>query len=376
VIALAPPLPPQTEVLRAEVRQFLAAEMPALAPEVRAHSWMGYDAEFSRKLGARGWIGMTWPKRYGGGKRSALERYVVLEELLAASAPVAAHWIADRQSGPLLLRYASEATKNALLPRIARGELTFCIGMSEPEVGSDLAAVRSRAERSGAGWTLNGGKIWTTHAHRADYMIGLFRTSGTPADRHQGLSQFVIDLRAPGVEVRTIRDMAGNADFNEVIFRDAQFGADALVGGEGEGWKQVIAELALERSGPERWLSSFELLRAAVDAATPDDDAAAVALGRLYAELVTLREMSLGVAAMLGSGADPVAEAAIVKDLGVTFEQRIPEVVHELFGSELLAAGSELARVQAAILQLAPGFSLRGGTREILRSVIARDATR
>lgn len=375
MIEIPPQLPPSVAELRTGVRAFLDAELAGTNAVERSDSWMGFDAAFSRKLGARGWIGMTWPKQYGGHERSALERYVVLEELLAAGAPVAAHWIADRQSGPLLLRFGTGAQRTAILPRIAAGEMTFCIGMSEPEVGSDLAAVRARAEATADGWVLNGSKIWTTFAHRAHFMIGLFRTTGTPADRHRGLSQFLIDLSLPGIEVRTIRDMAGREHFNEVVFRDARLPADALIGTAGEGWKQVIAELALERSGPERYLSSFELLRAAVDAAPPGDERVAIELGRLYAEFVTLRQMSLGVAAMLERGEDPATAAAIVKDLGVSFEQRLPQVVHDLFGPELLSTGSELARVQAAIIQTAPGFSLRGGTREILRSVIARGVT-
>ena len=376
MIALAPALPPAAEALRAEVRSFCIEALRDVSPVERAVSWMGFDRAFSRKLGARGWIGMTWPTRYGGGERSSLERYVVLEELLAAGAPVGAHWNADRQSGPLLLRYGSEQQRATLLPGIAQGELTFCIGMSEPEVGSDLAAVRSRARRGADGWVLDGAKIWTTFAHHAQYMIGLFRTEGTPADRHRGLSQFLIDLARPGIEVRTIRDMAGHEHFNEVVFHEATLPEDALIGGEGEGWQQVIAELALERSGPERFLSSIELLRAMVDAGSPDDPRATAEIGRLYAELCTLRAMSLGVAAMLGRGEDPAAAAAVVKDLGTTFEQRIPEIAHDLFGSELLLGGSTLARVQSAITQFAPGFSLRGGTREILRSVISRDITR
>ena len=376
MIALAPALPESVRALRADVRAFLAAELDGLTAEERAHSWMGFDPEFSRRLGRRGWIGMTWPRPYGGHERSALERYVVLEELLVAGAPVGAHWIADRQSGPLLLRYGTAAQRAAVLPRIAAGELTFCIGMSEPEVGSDLAAVRARAERTPAGWVLNGSKIWTTFAHRAHYMIGLFRSTGTPADRQSGLSQFLIDLTLPGIEARTIRDMAGREHFNEVVFRDVRLDDGALIGTAGEGWSQAIAELALERSGPERYLSSFELFRAAVDAASPSDEHAAIEVGRLYADFVTLRQMSLGVAAMLERGENPATAAAIVKDLGTSFEQRLPQVVHDVFGTELLSAGTELARIQAQVVQTAPGFSLRGGTREILRSVIARDVVK
>src|SRR4051794_11434949 len=195
------------EALRQEVRAFLGEALPADYPaRARAHSWAGFDADFSRKLGARGWIGMIWPKQYGGHERSSLERYVVLEEILAAGAPCAAHWIGDRQSGPLLLHYASERIKQSIVPRIVSGELCFCIGMSEPDTGSDLASVRSRATRSADGWVINGTKVWTTFAHRSQYMIALLRTSGKPEDRHEGLSQILIDLSLPGVTIRPIKN--------------------------------------------------------------------------------------------------------------------------------------------------------------------------
>lgn len=169
---------------------------------------------------------------------------MVVEELLSAGAPVAAHWIADRQSAPLILHYGTDAQRDFYLPRICRGELFFCIGMSEPGSGSDLASVRTRAERTGSGWRVNGQKIWTTNAVHSDYMIALVRTSGSADDRHAGLSQLIIDLKTPGVTVRPIVDLAGDAHFAEVFFENVDLSEDALVGGEGEGWKQVTAELA------------------------------------------------------------------------------------------------------------------------------------
>jgi len=374
-IALAEPLGEEIEQLRADVRAFLAAQVPRFSAEVRAAGWMSYDRAFSQSLGERGWIGMTWPRAYGGHERSSLERYVVLEELLAAGAPSGSHWVADRQSGPLILRHGTEEMKRSILQRIARGELTFCIGMSEPNVGSDLASVQARAERVDGGWKLTGTKVWTTFAHRSDYMIGLFRTSKDASDKHKGLSQFVIDLRTPGIEIRTIREVGGNDAFNEVNFAGAVIPQDALLGAEGAGWSQVVSELGFERSGPERYLSSMRLLIEAVDAADTSDTRATTELGIMYAELVTLREMSLGVATMLGKGEDVGIAAAIVKDLGVTFEQRIPHAVHDLFGRELLGE-DDFTRVQAVTTEMAPGFSLRGGTREILRSLIGRELLR
>ncbi|MCA9730439.1 MAG: acyl-CoA dehydrogenase family protein, partial [Candidatus Eisenbacteria bacterium] len=186
---------------------FLAEELKTIPPHVRAASWSGFDADFSRKMGQHGWIGMTWPKQYGGHARTSLERYVVLEEMLAAGAPVAAHWIADRQSGPLLLRFGTEEQRQAVLPKIAAGELFCCIGMSEPDSGSDLAAVRTRAEPVDGGFRINGTKLWTTFAHRAHYMLLFCRTSGSPSDRHGGTSQLLVDLKTPGITIRPIADL-------------------------------------------------------------------------------------------------------------------------------------------------------------------------
>src|SRR5438552_6125260 len=253
-------LPPEAESLRAEVRDFLRKEFSGAAPVKRAKSWGGFDREFSRRVGARGWIGMTWPKTYGGHERSFLERYVVMEEMLAAGAPVSAHWVADRQSGPLLLRFGTEEQRERFLPGIARGELAFAIGMSEPDSGSDLASIRTRAEKVSGGYRVNGTKVWTSNAHLSDYMIALFRTRVVPDKKHEGLSQFLVDARSPGISIRPIIDLSGAHHFNEVVFQDAFVPEDMRVGEEDAGWKQVTTELAFERSGPERYLSSIQLL--------------------------------------------------------------------------------------------------------------------
>lgn len=370
------PDPPaiDTDALRAEVREFLATELASLPASARIRSWSGFDAEFSRKLGQRGWIGMNWPVEYGGKGRSALERYVVLEELLAAGAPVAAHWIADRQSGPLLLKVGTEEQKHRLLPRIAAGECFFCIGMSEPDSGSDLAAVRTRAVRTDDGrWRVNGTKLWTTYAHHSHYMI-LYCRTGTGDDRHGGTSQFLVDLTLPGITIRPIADLAGDRHFNEVVFEDALLPADALIGPEGNGWKQVMSELAYERSGPERFLSTFVLLTELVRVLGPDpSDHACLLLGRLGAHLSVLRRLSRSVAGMLERGEDPALQASLVKDLGAIVEQEIPEIARQVVESEPSRASQDMfqAVLGHAILN-APAFSLRGGTREILRGIIAR----
>jgi alkylation response protein AidB-like acyl-CoA dehydrogenase len=368
-----PPPSPDAEALRQEVRAFLRTELASRKPVERAESWTGLDPEFSRAMGKRGWIGMTWPKEHGGHERSALERYVVLEEMLAAGAPVGLHWIADRQSGPLILRVGSDEQKK-ILPDIAAGETYVCIGMSEPDVGSDLASVRTRAAKVQGGYLVNGTKVWTSFAHLSQYMI-LFCRTGPAEDRHAGLSQFLVDLRdTPGVTIRPILALTGKHHFNEVVFQDALLPETALLGKEGDGWHQVTSELAFERSGPERFLSSFWLLIELVRALGRDpSDAAAEAIGRLTSHIMTLRRLSRSVAGMLQAGENPALQAALVKDLGAVLEQEIPEIARRLVEAEPDRGSTRaFAAPHAHTKRHAPSFSLRGGAREILRGIIAR----
>lgn len=369
-------LPPEDEALRTPLRDLISKTVGDLPIDCRARSWQGFDAEFSRRLGQAGFLGLTIPKEYGGGGRGPFARFVVVEELLLAGAPVAAHWIADRQSGPLILRFGTEEQRQYYLPRICRGEALFCIGMSEPGAGSDLASVRTRAERDGDEWVLNGQKIWTTNAMHSDFMIALVRTSGSSADRQQGLSQLIVDLRLPGITIRPIVDLTGDAHFAEVFFDDVRLPSDALIGTEGAGWAQVTAELAFERSGPERIYSSVILIEAwrrHVANMGRNDSATLRLAGSLAARLAILREFSLAVTARLADGASPIVEASLIKDLGTSFEQEAPILI----GDDLAAHPDEpvapdLKRALLYVTQIAPSFSLRGGTREILRGIIAR----
>lgn len=362
--------PDSAAALRRQVRA-LVAEHGESDPVRRANSWTKADPAFSRRLGEAGLLGMTWPAAYGGHERSQLERYVVIEELLAAGAPVGAHWIADRQSGPLLLRLGNEELKRRWVPAIARGEAFACIGLSEPGSGSDLASVRTAARRDGEDWVLNGQKVWTTGAHVSHFMIALVR-SEAGSERQQGLSQFVVPMDAPGVTVKPIIDLTGAHEFNEVFFEDVRLPASALLGVEGAGWQQATAELSLERSGPERYLSSMVLFLELVrHAGTQSDPALAQLVGRLAAEAWTLRLMSASVAAKLARGEDPALEATMVKDLGNAYEQAIPQLVQAAV--DLDAPGRETLRaVCFYLLQVSPSFSLRGGTREIIKGIIAR----
>jgi alkylation response protein AidB-like acyl-CoA dehydrogenase len=377
-LTLAPaPRSAAAEQVRAEVRAFLAEERAAGTFSTHVDTWLsGVDPAFSRKLGERGWLGMTWPARYGGHERTAMERYAVTEELLAAGAPVAAHWIADRQSGPNLLRYGTEAQRREILPRIAAGECYFVIGMSEPDSGSDLASIRTRATRNGDGdWVVTGAKVWTSNAHASHYAITLVRTSpADPANRHAGLSQLLVDLSLPGITVNPIRILDGGHHFNEVVFDDVVVPGDMLLGEEGNGWHQVTAELAFERSGPERFLSTYPLVAEfARRAADSGDPAQLATLGRLSARLLALRQLSLRIAGALDRGELPDIPAALVKDVGTTFEADvIDEVRRAVDVVASLDSPDPLGRALAEAQLHAPGYTLRGGTNEILRGIVAR----
>lgn len=367
-------LPDEDEAIRPIVRA-LADSVAGIPADIRARSWLGFDAAFSRKVGEAGLLGLTLPKRYGGSARNAFTRFVVAEELLSVGAPVAAHWITDRQSALLILNYGTEAQREAYLPGICRGEIFFCVGMSEPGSGSDLASVRTRAERTATGWRVNGQKIWTSNAQHSHYMIALVRT-GAADDRHAGLSQIILDLKTPGITIHPIADLTGDAHFCEVFLEDVDLPADALIGNEGEGWKQVTAELAFERSGPERIYSSAVLLDGWIRhlQAVGRDDAATLALvGDFTARLAMLRGMSIACTALLVAGESPAVEAALVKDLGTSFEQHLPAAIgDDLAAHPDEAVDAELYRTLAYVTHMAPSFSLRGGTREILRGIIAR----
>ncbi len=369
--------------LRKEVRAFLADEEKQGSWAPGPAGWAGFDREFSKRLAARGWVGMTWPSQYGGHERTAIERHVVTEELLSAGAPVRAHWVADRQSGPVLLRFGTEKQRQLYLPSIVKGECTFCIGMSEAGSGSDLASVRTRAVAVEGGWHVNGAKLWTSNAHRAHMMILFARTATAEEDRRGGVSQFLVDLKSPGITINGIRNLAGESDFNEVVFDEVFIPEDMLIGTVGNGWNQVSSELTYERSGPDRWLSTYFLLRQLV-AWTAQHSATSshAATGRLVSHLWTLQRMSMSIAGMLQRGITPSTEAALVKDLGTSFEREIPEVARMVVGESARLAhmrgdpSNDNAQMLHAALERAtlhaPSFSIRGGTREILRGIIAK----
>lgn len=359
--------------LQLDVRKFCEAELRPGTYRPGLGMGSGTSREFSLKLGARGWLGMALPTRYGGGARSAVERLIVVEELLRRGAPLEHHWTADRQSGPVINRFGTEEQKQRFLPRICRGELCFCIGMSEPDSGSDLASIKSRARRVPGGWQLSGTKIWTSNAHDADWIIVLCRTEDAE-DRHKGLSQLLVDMHAPEVSVNPITFLDGSADLDEVVFNDVFVPDDLLLGSNGEGWMQVTSELSFERAGPERWISPFLLvelfLREYQEVLSPK---AVAFLGSAVARWWGVRQISLAVARMIDDGQSPSVQSAIGKDLGTQFEQEIMDDLQQLVDIEpSLFDGSPFQRLLARAILVSPSWTIRGGTNEILRTVIGK----
>jgi acyl-CoA dehydrogenase len=369
------PLGPACEELRLQVRAFLRDELQSGRFVPQCDCWLkGVDRAFSRRLGARGWLGLTWPKRYGGGERSPFERFVVIEELLAAGAPVAGHWIAERQMGPSVLRHGTEEQKQLLLPGIARGDFIFAGGYSEPDVGSDLAAVKTRAEKVPGGWRVSGTKVWTSQAHHADYMLVLCRTEAAGGDKHHGLSILMVQLPAAGLTMQPIPVLTGEHHFNEVHLDKVEVPDSMVLGAPGDGWKIITSELVLERSGPERFMSTFPLLVELVRRAEQGaDDRVLIGVGELVARFRALRNMSIAVAGALEDGLSPGVEAAMVKDMGTRFEGDVAECARQLYETEpVLDSPDRFTSYLAQSVLHTPSFTLRGGANEILRGIIAR----
>ncbi|MCW2529480.1 MAG: acyl-CoA dehydrogenase [Pseudonocardiales bacterium] len=367
-------LRPDELALQQEVRDFLDAELPRGS----YHPGLGMNApasrEFSRKLGARGWLGMALPKKYGGGERSAVERFIVTEELITRGAPVAHHWLADRQTGSTINAFGTEEQKERFLPHICSGELGFSVGMSEPEAGSDLAGLRTRATKVEGGWLLDGTKVWTTGAHRNDWMTTLCRSSDEP-DRRQGLTQYLVALDSPGLKISPIPFLDGTADFNEVVLEGVFVPDDLVLGDIGRGWGQNTAELAFERGGPDRYLSSYvvieQFLRESDRLAL--SDAVCSLLGKAVATWWGLRQLSLASVRSIDAGRSPVLEAALVKEVGTRFEQDVVEALLAVIEVEPSPdSKSVFQQLLSEAIVSAPSFTLRGGTNEILRSVVSK----
>lgn len=356
--------------LQQEVREFICEELPPGSYPLGMGMTGAFDPQFSRKLGARGWLGMSLPAEYGGG-RTAVERLVVTQELLTVGAPVSYHWMGDRQHGPNIAANGTPEQKRGLLPGIVSGELCFSIGMSEPDSGSDLASLSTRARQVEGGWRVTGTKVWTTGAQHATHILALLRTSD---DRHGGLTQFIVEQHRPGLTVTPIPFIDGTSDFCEIVFDDVFIPDEMRLGEVGAGWGQNTAELALERGGVDRWISLMPILTHWAAGGWGDlDDRARAELGSLTARMWGLRGMSLSIARMVDQGRSPSIEAALTKEMATRFEQDCVEIVSRHFGRTPQPTSTDpYEALLARAILVSPSWSIRGGTLEILRNIVSK----
>jgi alkylation response protein AidB-like acyl-CoA dehydrogenase len=351
--------PPQLEKLRREAEE--VAQRAAADLEVREDSWINsYSRQFSQELAERGWLGMTWPVEEGGHGRTPLERFVVTEALIANGAPIGASWFADRQFGPSLLAYGTPEQRRRFLPDMLAGRSTWCIGMSEPDAGSDLASLRTRAVRDGDQFLVDGAKVWTSFARQADYCYLICRTD-PDAPAHKGLSELIVDMRSPGVEITPIKDMVGNEHFCEVRFDGVRVPAENLVGQLNGSWRQTMRQLEHERGGIDRLVSNKALYRDVLPLADTHhplvrQEVAALEGGYRVGRLLVLREVLRQA---------PAGFSAATKTFCTEFEVRVANFCAWVVGADAMLWGRVARNVCYA-----PGYLIQGGTTEILRNII------
>ncbi len=324
-------------------------------------SWInGFSKEFAKELATLGWIGLTWPTEFGGGGRPAIDRLIIADEMISAGAPIAAMWFADRQMGPSLIRYGRPDQQQAFLPGMLSGEATWCIGMSEPNAGSDLAALKTSAVADGDDFVINGQKIWTSFGEVADYVYLICRTTadGPP---HTGISEVVVPMTLPGIEVRPITDMTTNRHFCEVFFTDVRVPRANLVGEEGAAFRQTMSQLEHERGGIDRLLSN----RAAYDVACAQADRADRLIRQRIAALETGYRLGRILVTREVLKQAPAGFSAATKCFCTEHQQRVDEFVSDVLGPQA-TLWSDI--VQGATYS--PGYTIMGGTSNVMRNIL------
>jgi len=382
----------EAEAFRSEVRDWLAANLTDDLRQVAARSTSVFvekehNLTWQAILHTRGWVAPHWPEEFGGTGWSELQRYIFASECAAAGAPSLSP-MGLRMVAPIIMRYGRPDQKAFYLPRILSGEDYWCQGYSEPQAGSDLAALALRADKDGADYVLNGSKIWTTHAHHANRMFCLVRTSreGRP---QQGITFLLLDMATPGITVKPIRSIADDHDFNQVFFDNVRVPQSNRLGEEDMGWTVAKALLEFERS-----VAYAAGLRVALDHAKDTARAAGVlgdpAIRRRIAELTAqvdaIHAVEQGVMAAIGQGRSPGPASSMLKIQGTETAQRIQELAVDLAGPYAAPfqyaarqAGSNEAPVgpESALPVTAAYFngraaSIYGGSNEIQRGIIAK----
>ncbi|HAP93069.1 MAG TPA: acyl-CoA dehydrogenase [Desulfotomaculum sp.] len=370
----------EQEQFRMEVRQFLEDEMRSGTFEKKSNYYLEKSSpEFSRKLAARGWLGMTWPKEYGGGNRSYMDRAIFMEEILNYQPPLMYHFFGERQIGPALIHYGSDEQKREFLTKIINAEISFCLGISEPGAGSDVAAISTVAKEEGDYFIINGQKIWTTNAHNADY-IWLVVVTNPGGPKYRNMSEIIVDLKLPGITVRPLYNMIGVHCFNEVFFEDVKVHKKHLVGEKNKGFHQVLSQVDYERGGFERLMQNYPLYEGAKDiirknVSLKSDPVVRDKMAALDIELELGRLLVYHVAWVTDQGRIPNREAAISKHFCTRFEQKLGDFVTELLGQfgQVMPGYPEtpLNGDVADSYLWSPSYTIQGGTSEILKTVIA-----
>ncbi len=391
--------PPEAEQFRDEIRGWLTDNMPAgwFEPgfEMSGEDRSAFNREWPSKLFEGGWICATWPEEYGGKGLTTMQGVVLAEEFASARAPLRADFFGDTLVGPTILKWGSEQQKKEFLPKILRGEMSWCQGFSEPNSGSDLASLKTTAVLDGDEWVINGQKVWTTQGHHADYCFLLVR-SDPEVPKHQGISYLLVPMRQDGVEVRGITQPDGTAEFCEVFFTDARCPVDNVVGGVNNGWKVANSTLAFERgmsatTGFRRFADEHRLLVEAATAAGVIDNAAIrQRLMRYYTEIQILRINGLrSLSATLNESSDlsVAALGATNKMFWSEMHQRAMELALDIHGasSMLIDAGPETwpgsgrdsrrdgypVRPMVSAFFFSRSETIWGGTSQIQRNIVS-----
>ncbi len=370
---------PEEEDFRKEVRAFLDEELTA-RPEGGVEAYQFYRG-FIKKLAARGWLTMAWPKEWGGEGAGYMKQLVYNEEVASREAP--SQDLGSDRVGPTIMLYGTEEQKQRFLPPIISGEAIWCQGFSEPEAGSDLASLQTRAVQDGDDFVINGTKIWTSLAHFAQWMILLVRTD-PEAPKHKGISFLLVDVKTPGITVRPLVDMVGRHQFNEIFFDNVRVPRDALLGELNRGWYVATATLDFERSGIQRVIGSMRTYNQLGDYAkeTKRNGKPLAAHPLVRNQLADLklsfevgRLLSYRVAWMQGQDLIPNYEASVAKLYGTELAQRLANAGVRILGlGGQLAPGSPHAPLQGKIETLyltAAALTVAAGTSEIMRGIIA-----
>ncbi len=380
-------LSPEDEAFRAEIRAWLEVRLDGEFRHLRGRGGPGREHEaieprmaWERELGAAGWIGLGWPRSAGGGGASLWRQVIFHEEYARARAPGRLGHISEYLLGPTLAALGTPAQQRAFLPAIARGEQMWCQGYSEPGAGSDLAGVATRAAIVDGEWQVHGQKIWTSHAHLADWCFVLARTDPR-ATRHAGLSYLLVPMRQPGVTVRPIKNLTGTAEFCEVFFDGARAAADSIVGAVGDGWKVAMSTLAFERGASTlgqqiAFAGELDAIIAAARQRGADRDPE---LRRRIADawigLRVMRSFALRVLAHGERGELP-REGLGAKLYWSTWHQRLGELAMDVLGPEaevIAAAPYALTPLQETFL-FSRADTIYAGSSEIQKNIISARA--